>query len=166
MKGKVSVYRHYDADGALLYVGMCDKVPGRQMGHLGSSPWVRQIARITIDLYPDRVSAHVAERAAIAIEKPRHNSPSPPVNDAERAELQQRKGRSLGRAPKYPFPTSEQAQQIQDLWYSGMKLALLTKEVQAMLGAPVPKSWVRDQMVKWTGSGARKRPQPKSEDSE
>lgn len=45
--------------------------------------------------------------------------------------------------PRYPFP-------------NGSKPAQITEDVQRLMGAPVPKSWVRDQVIKATGSARRK----------
>lgn len=61
-----------------------------------------------------------------------------------------------GRPPKWPVPTTEQLNVIVGWWYSDRRPAQITEDVQRLMGAPVPKSWVRDQVIKATGSAARK----------
>ena len=73
------VYRLYDADDSLLYIGCTHDVPGRlyhltAMCNVGKSPngelIRRGIARHTATEYPNRRAALDAERAAIAAEHP------------------------------------------------------------------------------------------------
>ena len=60
-----------------------------------------------------------------------------------------------GPKPKYPIPTDAQVQNIVKHWHSKMKRASVVEVVQDMMGAPVPMSWVRDQVIKATGSAKR-----------
>lgn len=68
-----SLYRHFDAEGQLLYVGISLSVVSRLAQHRDGSPWYDQIAMVTVERFPTRGDAHAAERAAIRAEKPRHN---------------------------------------------------------------------------------------------
>jgi len=61
-----------------------------------------------------------------------------------------------GRPPKWPIPTTEQINVIVGWWHGDRKPAQITEDVQRLMGAPVPKSWVRDQVIKATGSARRK----------
>jgi predicted GIY-YIG superfamily endonuclease len=68
------VYRCFDADGALLYVG-CSKDPwSRFQQHKATSVWAHLANRGTIAVYPRRVLALAAERHAIRTEDPRFNN--------------------------------------------------------------------------------------------
>lgn len=64
--------------------------------------------------------------------------------------------RNIGRPNKWPAPTKEQVTSIVTLWHSGMKPSLILPQVQEMVGADVPMSWVRDQVIKATGNARRK----------
>lgn len=70
---KTALYRHYDADGALLYVGTTARHLTRLVEHMRVSGWSEEIATITIEHFPTREEARTAERMAIRTENPRHN---------------------------------------------------------------------------------------------
>ena len=67
------LYRHFDASGALLYVGVSLSAVQRLAQHKNCSHWFEQIARVEIETFTDRQQALDAERKAVATEKPRHN---------------------------------------------------------------------------------------------
>lgn len=67
------VYRHYDADDRLIYVGCTNNPPARLRAHRKSSWWGAQIARSTHIVFPNRQKALDKEREAIALEQPRWN---------------------------------------------------------------------------------------------
>lgn len=73
------VYRVFDAEGRLLYVGMTWK-PGRRMTdwrkvakRTGDDHWFTSAHRVAWCLYPSKLQAMWAERAAIQCERPLHN---------------------------------------------------------------------------------------------
>jgi predicted GIY-YIG superfamily endonuclease len=66
------LYRCFDAEGALLYVGISCQALIRFSQHQ-SAEWSDRVAKITIKKYPDRRSASAAELEAIKSEKPLHN---------------------------------------------------------------------------------------------
>lgn len=70
---KTTLYRHFDAGGALLYVGISKCALGRLEGHRSEAGWYDQIATVTIEWHPDRATAEQAERTAIRDETPLHN---------------------------------------------------------------------------------------------
>ena len=72
-EGECSLYRHYDAFGRLLYIGISLSAVERLAQHKRESHWVRQIARIDITAYGSRNDARLAERRAIKRESPAHN---------------------------------------------------------------------------------------------
>ena len=66
--------------------------------------------------------------------------------------------KSVGAKPKWPIPTEAQINNIVKHWHSAQKRAVVVEIVQDMMGENVPASWVRDQVIKATGS-AKRRPQ-------
>jgi hypothetical protein len=66
------LYRHFDADGNLLYVGASLRSMARLSEH-SSAPWFASITRVTVERFNTRDDALRAERQAIAQENPRHN---------------------------------------------------------------------------------------------
>jgi predicted GIY-YIG superfamily endonuclease len=69
---ETALYRHYDEDGRLLYVGISLDVLKRIQQHRGSS-WSRDITYIAIEGYASREAAEAAERVAIETERPLYN---------------------------------------------------------------------------------------------
>lgn len=67
------LYRHYDADDNLLYVGISLSALMRLMQHRDSSDWFLSISKVTIENFPTREKALEAETNAIVNEKPKHN---------------------------------------------------------------------------------------------
>jgi predicted GIY-YIG superfamily endonuclease len=68
-----ALYRHFDADGKLLYVGISLSVVARLARHVNGSHWARQITMITIEWHSGRPEALAAEAAAIVAERPAFN---------------------------------------------------------------------------------------------
>jgi hypothetical protein len=66
------VYRFFDKEDKLLYIGCSTFPPGRKFGH-HAKPWYREIARMTTEQPRPRQEALAAEAAAIALERPPHN---------------------------------------------------------------------------------------------
>ena len=67
------LYRHFDGEGRLLYVGISLSAVTRLAQHKLSSKWFDDIATVTIEKYEDREQAQTAEREAIRKEKPVYN---------------------------------------------------------------------------------------------
>lgn len=67
------LYRHWDAHGALLYVGISLSALNRLGQHKINAHWFAQIARVTVVTFPSKKLARDAERVAIERERPRHN---------------------------------------------------------------------------------------------
>lgn len=67
------LYRHFDAAGDLLYVGISLSAIGRLAQHRASADWFDQIAKVEIEQFETRDLALAAEAAAIDTERPRHN---------------------------------------------------------------------------------------------
>jgi predicted GIY-YIG superfamily endonuclease len=64
-----ALYRHYDADLRLLYVGITNN-PGRRWEQHRDKEWWEEVANTKIERYPDRESVLQAERRAIETERP------------------------------------------------------------------------------------------------
>jgi len=79
------LYRHYDVNGVLLYVGISFCAVLRLSAHRKESGWYGEIVRVEIERFPTRYAVLVAERKAIRAENPRHNikynSPVPERSD-------------------------------------------------------------------------------------
>lgn len=69
---ETKLYRHYDAAGVLLYVGISLNAISRLNQHR-KSPWTNRIARVEISTYRNRASALRAEAWIIASELPLFN---------------------------------------------------------------------------------------------
>lgn len=67
------VYRCYDAEGELLYVGCSFHPPTRMLGHESTAWWWGECAQVRNRVYPDRATALERERRAIYEERPRCN---------------------------------------------------------------------------------------------
>jgi hypothetical protein len=76
-RGIPCVYRHWDADGQLLYVGFTMDFVGRQRTHQYVAPWRYEVALVTLEEYLLRDEALVAEARAIRDEQPVHNRQRP-----------------------------------------------------------------------------------------
>jgi phage-related minor tail protein len=72
-KGKTALYRHFDKDGQLLYVGISLSHVARLAQHRDGSPWYEDIAHVTIEWHKTRVEAELAETKAIGREAPKYN---------------------------------------------------------------------------------------------
>lgn len=84
------LYRHFAADGTLLYVGIADNAL-RRTGQHANKPWAGEIAKIEIENHETRQLALAAETMAIAVEHPKHNKQgvSSPIHEAAREMFRQ-----------------------------------------------------------------------------
>lgn len=74
---KTALYRHFDAAGRLLYVGISLNAIGRLAQHRNSAQWFAEIARVDVEWLPTREAAIRVERQAIAKENPKCNIQRP-----------------------------------------------------------------------------------------
>lgn len=72
-RGKQVVYRCYDAEGQLLYIGVSGDVVERMAQHSRQSHWFPSTARTVVKVFPRRLDAFRAELTAIRAEAPLHN---------------------------------------------------------------------------------------------
>ena len=67
------LYRHFDADGDLLYVGISSNWLSRLIQHSRQSEWYAQIASVTIEKFDSREEAREAEEKEIRSKCPPYN---------------------------------------------------------------------------------------------
>jgi len=106
-----AVYRLYDADGGLLYIGCSSHFPQRWYQHSKDKSWWPQVAVREITWYGSYEEAVTVERAAILDENPLYNKariavfakrPPPPVWEPLPADLAGHLRRAARRAAKDP----------------------------------------------------------------
>jgi len=74
-EGPAAVYRLYDTDDVLLYVGMSNDPPRRWSGHVNEGKtWWADVARKTVEWYESQDDALTVEAEAIWAEHPLHNT--------------------------------------------------------------------------------------------
>lgn len=71
--GRVVVYRCYDADGVLLYIGSSRNLEQRMATHVRTSFWRTYVAKVRIQIAGDIFTARRIEADAIRTENPRFN---------------------------------------------------------------------------------------------
>lgn len=69
-----ALYRWYDIDGQLLYIGISYDAVRRSYEHQRQSPWFREVARSEVEHFSTRTAALEAEREAITRECPKYNT--------------------------------------------------------------------------------------------
>lgn len=74
-----TVYRFFDAEGGLLYVGMTLSYESRLSTHKSASPWWPRVARIELERFDTRREAMRAEFRAILGECPEFNVQGQPA---------------------------------------------------------------------------------------
>lgn len=67
------VYRLFDREGCLLYIGVTYNPPLRMLQHSRTADWWSDVASARLLVFPDRAYALEKEREAIWQEKPAHN---------------------------------------------------------------------------------------------
>jgi predicted GIY-YIG superfamily endonuclease len=71
--GVQHLYRMFDADGRLLYVGISSRMPRRMADHNKFSRWFCNVAQIKLEKFGTRELVVQAEANAIKAEKPKYN---------------------------------------------------------------------------------------------
>lgn len=70
---RCALYRHFDVDDLLLYLGVSDDPISRGRQHARGSDWVKYAVRAEVTWYDSRAEALAAEAAAIIAERPIFN---------------------------------------------------------------------------------------------
>jgi len=84
MSTACTLYRHFDASGLLLYIGISLNPFQRTTKHRASE-WFGEIASITLQHFPSQAAAEEAERLAIQTENPKYNKQRAKPHTRERA---------------------------------------------------------------------------------
>lgn len=74
-----TLYKQYDSDGTLLYVGVTRDVHKRLIQHGCHSPWWKQVQLVKLEHFNSHDEAIKAERNAVINEKPLWNEIHRPV---------------------------------------------------------------------------------------
>lgn len=70
---RTALYRMFDVDGALLYIGIAYSFGRRWAQEAAEKSWWPEVQRQTVEWYSSREEAHRAEVEAIQAEKPKYN---------------------------------------------------------------------------------------------
>jgi len=70
---RTALYRFYDADEQLLYVGITSDPWRRWRQHVLEKAWYPQVKHQAVTWYDSRIRAELAEQSAIRCERPRFN---------------------------------------------------------------------------------------------
>jgi hypothetical protein len=73
MSERTALYRCYDREGTLLYIGVAKHFGLRWSRHKAKAPWWDQVHRQTVEWCDSRPEALAAEAAAIFTEQPKYN---------------------------------------------------------------------------------------------
>lgn len=75
---RTALYRLFDTEGRLLYVGIAFNPDNRWAGHAASKSWWKDVAEKRIEWHETRTEAAAAERVAITAEMPLYNKQDSP----------------------------------------------------------------------------------------
>ena len=148
---RTSLYRHFNEEGELLYVGISLSAIQRLGQHKEHSDWYQSIASVTLEHFETREEALKAEREAIFRERPLHNihhryssKQAQRKADEELTELAQSKEDLTARVvylnPVYTLESAAEAlcvsKRLLMLWVREGKIGYFT--MPSKTGKPVP----------------------------
>lgn len=96
-KSGLVLYRFYDADDNLLYIGITNNPRVRFSQHNASKHWFKHVTRSTMEHFATRQELEIAEIAAIQSERPKYNLAHAATLDRYQA----------GSSPRITAPTSD-----------------------------------------------------------
>ncbi|MET8113789.1 GIY-YIG nuclease family protein [Streptomyces prasinus] len=70
---RTALYRFFDTEGALLYVGITKSFGQRWLNHSRKKPWWPQVQSHTAEWFKSRPEAEAAEKQAVVAERPLRN---------------------------------------------------------------------------------------------
>lgn len=73
-RSATALYRYWDEDGKLLYVGITGDLSQREEGHIRRSSWMELAAKSSVARFSSREEAEDAELEAIRLERPLFNA--------------------------------------------------------------------------------------------
>lgn len=107
------VYRAFDAEDRLLYVGIADDVERRIAAHQGGSGWFDHAERLVIESHVDRAAAMSAERQIITRERPLWNLQGSPDKAAAQKLVDE-----FAASQTITIPTAEELEALLELFDS------------------------------------------------
>lgn len=143
-----ALYRLYDQDGRLMYVGISSIPEERWRGHRRDKPWWPQVARKSVEWHATLAAARAAERSAIKTELPVHNVQHHPVNGPEFTRRQQAKAAKT-RLAAPPLPAQQVT--LSDLYADRDLTDAQVRRLVALLGLATPR---RTEASKGKGNAA------------
>lgn len=137
---RTALYRYFDADGRLLYVGIAIHPIARQSQHASASAWYQDAATSCIEWFATRREALDAERRAILVENPLHNIKRPIIGPRVSKSSGKRYVDDLSVSPTKVVirtPLSLQARRLYELlcarwWVDGQQNWAFVSEAEAM----------------------------------
>lgn len=75
---RTAVYRFFNGDGTLIYVGVTNDIPTRWRHHAKNKPWWPEVVEQRATWYPTREAALAVEDQVIVAESPTYNINSSP----------------------------------------------------------------------------------------
>lgn len=73
MTERTALYRFFNAEDVLLYVGITKNFGQRWINHASSKPWWTEAQRHTAEWFETRCDAAAAEKRAVVDERPKYN---------------------------------------------------------------------------------------------
>lgn len=122
------VYRHFDADDQLLYVGQSQHYTQRSHEHERSSDWFREVAKITVQHFATRAEMMAAELLAIQTENPIWNKAENPNYESHQDHFLKLKSSIF--PTKYGFNEPSFFEQHKELIDEVKNLRLRVKEIR------------------------------------
>lgn len=152
MSERTAVYRFYDKDDVLLYVGVTGDFEVRKSKHALTAKWWPEVARHELEWHSSRLDAFIAEATLIRDERPVHNLHSPsPENIAALA------GHAKGGRPSTGQMPIQHTRVAQDDWddlksvVGSRRRGQVVRDLIAWYlrrpGAPLPDRPSREQMA-------------------
>jgi predicted GIY-YIG superfamily endonuclease len=92
-----ALYRHFNSEGVLLYIGVSMTITGRMARHETDAVWFREIDHIKLQWFGSRSAALMAEEHAIKTEKPLYNVV---FNEGKTHDLEKRAPRAVRSEPR------------------------------------------------------------------
>lgn len=105
---RTALYRHFAADGTLLYVGVSKRPVRRLDEHSETARWFHQLVRTTVCWFDTREAALAAEKAAIQGEHPRFNI----VHNARQRGVVRNIAPPVGTPPARPDKTHYSSEEV------------------------------------------------------
>ena len=81
------LYRWFDSNGYLLYVGISQTLFRRVKEHAKTADWITGASFMTVEWFENRHQVEEAEKRAIILEAPLYNLSHKPINDRKPSQV-------------------------------------------------------------------------------